>query len=84
MEIDTFNAIVSHKTSIAYQMTNLSKQLNEIKVNAISSTQLAPVHELCSGNHPSNFYEGNSSMPWEKINYMGSPPRAQNKSYSNT
>ena len=41
MELDTINAILSQNTSLSHQMVNITKQLNEMKVNVVSSTQPA-------------------------------------------
>lgn len=84
MGLDTLSAILAQNASIAPQMTNLTKQLNEMKVNVVNFTQPAAVCELCGGNHLSNLCEANSFVSQKQINCLGNPPRAQNNPYSNT
>ena len=39
--IDTINVILSQNASLSHQMVNITKQLNKMKVNVVSSTQPA-------------------------------------------
>lgn len=82
MEEDTLDALLAHSKILTRQLTDLTKKVEALSVNAMSFPPM--VCDFCGGDHGSgDCLENMFSNPQEQVNYMGNPPRPQNNPYSN-
>lgn len=78
MEEETLDALLAYNKILTKQLTDLTKKVATLSINVVSYPPV--VCDFCGGDHGSDDCPGNMfSNPQEQVNYMGNPPRPQNK-----
>ena len=62
----------------------LSKRMNQMSVNVVSTSDLSSSSELCQGNHPTIECQMMQGLLMDNVNYMNNFKGQQNQVYGNT
>ena len=62
----------------------LSKKMNQINVNIVSTSDLTSSCEMCQGNHPTIECQMIQGLSMENVNYVNNFKGQQNHVYGNT
>ena len=69
---------------INVKLDALSKRMNQMNVNAVSTSDLSFSCELCQGNHPTIECQMLQGLSMENVNYVNNFKGQQNHVYGNT
>ena len=75
---------VDNLTMINAKLDALSKRMNQMSVNAVSTSDLSSSCELCQGNHPTIKCQMMQGLSMENVNYVNNFKGQQNQVYGNT
>ena len=75
---------VNNLTMINVKLDALSKRMNQMNVNVVSTSDLSSSYKLCQGNHPTIECQMMQGLPMENVNYVNNFKGHQNQLYGNT
>ena len=75
---------VHNLTMINTKLDALSKRMNQMNVNIVSTYKLSSSYELCQDNHPTIECQMMQGLSMENVNYVNNFKWQQNQVYGNT
>ena len=75
---------VESLTMLNAKLDSLSKRIDKMSINAVSTSSLSSFCELCQGRHPTFECHLTQNLSMENVNYVNNFKGQQNQVYGNT